>query len=68
MTTGVVAIRAATPYREMAAMVREHRVSGFPVRLSYPESGRSSLRPGGRDLDPGISGRNALAGPASARS
>jgi CBS domain-containing protein len=31
MTTGVVAIRAGTPYREMAAMVREHRVSGFPV-------------------------------------
>ena len=31
MTTGVVAVRADTPYREMAAMVREHRVSGFPV-------------------------------------
>ena len=31
MTTGVVAIRADTSYREMAAMVREHRVSGFPV-------------------------------------
>ena len=31
MTTGVVAIRAGTPYREIAALVREHRVSGFPV-------------------------------------
>ena len=31
MTTGVVAVRADTPYRELAAMVREHRVSGFPV-------------------------------------
>ena len=31
MTTGVVAVRADTPYREMATMVREHRVSGFPV-------------------------------------
>jgi CBS domain-containing protein len=31
MTTGAVAVRAGTPYREMAAMFRKHRVSGFPV-------------------------------------
>jgi nucleotide-binding universal stress UspA family protein/CBS domain-containing protein len=31
MTTGVVAVRAGTPYREMVAMFRKHRVSGFPV-------------------------------------
>jgi CBS-domain-containing membrane protein len=31
MTTGVVTVRLDTPYRELAAMFREHRVSGFPV-------------------------------------
>ena len=31
MTTGVVTVRPDTPYREIAAMFREHRVSGFPV-------------------------------------
>jgi CBS domain-containing protein len=31
MTTGVVTARPDTPYRELAAMFREHRVSGFPV-------------------------------------
>ncbi len=31
MTAGVVAVRAGTPYREMTAMFRKHRVSGFPV-------------------------------------
>ena len=31
MTTGVVTVRPDTSYREMAAMFREHRVSGFPV-------------------------------------
>jgi CBS domain-containing protein len=31
MTTGVVSLRPDTPYREIAAMFREHRVSGFPV-------------------------------------
>jgi len=31
MTTGVVTVRAGTPYRVIAAMFREHRVSGFPV-------------------------------------
>ena len=31
MTTGVVTVRPGTPYREIAAMFREHRVSGFPV-------------------------------------
>jgi CBS domain-containing protein len=31
MTTGVVMVRPDTPYREIAAMFREHRVSGFPV-------------------------------------
>jgi CBS-domain-containing membrane protein len=31
MTTDVVAVRTGTPYREMAAMFRKHRVSGFPV-------------------------------------
>jgi CBS domain-containing protein len=31
MTTGVVAVRPDTPYREMTAMFRTHRVSGFPV-------------------------------------
>ena len=31
MTTDVVAVRAGTPYREMAAMFRKHRISGFPV-------------------------------------
>ena len=30
MTTAVVTVRADTPYREIAAMFREHRVSGFP--------------------------------------
>jgi CBS domain-containing protein len=31
MTTGVVTVRPYTPYRKVAAMFREHRVSGFPV-------------------------------------
>ena len=31
MTTGVVTVRPDTPYREIAALFREHRVSGFPV-------------------------------------
>ena len=31
MTTDVVAVRAGTSYREMIAMFRQHRVSGFPV-------------------------------------
>ena len=31
MTTAVVAVPADTSYREMAAMFRKHRVSGFPV-------------------------------------
>ena len=31
MTTGVVTVRPDTPYRKVAAMFREHRVSGFPV-------------------------------------
>jgi CBS domain-containing protein len=31
MTAPVVTIRPDTPYREIAAMFREHRVSGFPV-------------------------------------
>ena len=31
MTTEVVAVRAGTSYRELAAMFRRHRVSGFPV-------------------------------------
>ncbi len=31
MTTGVVAVGADTSYREMVAMFRRHRVSGFPV-------------------------------------
>jgi CBS domain-containing protein len=31
MTTGVVTVRPDTPCRELAAMFREHRVSGFPV-------------------------------------
>ena len=31
MTTGVVVVRAGTPYREMTTMFRQHRVSGFPV-------------------------------------
>jgi len=31
MTTGVVTVRPDTTYREIAAMFREHRVSGFPV-------------------------------------
>jgi CBS domain-containing protein len=31
MTTGVVTVRPDTPYRVIAAMFREHRVSGFPV-------------------------------------
>src|SRR5262249_45412332 len=31
MTTGVVTVRPVTPYREVAAMFRQHRVSGFPV-------------------------------------
>jgi len=31
MTTGVVTVRPDTPYRDLAAMFREHRVSGFPV-------------------------------------
>ena len=31
MTTGVVTVRPDTPYRVIAAMFREHQVSGFPV-------------------------------------
>ena len=31
MTADVVAVRADAPYRNMAAMFRMHRVSGFPV-------------------------------------
>lgn len=31
MTTRVVTVRPAAPYREMATMFRQHRVSGFPV-------------------------------------
>jgi CBS-domain-containing membrane protein len=31
MTAEVVTVRPATAYREMAAMFRQHRVSGFPV-------------------------------------
>jgi CBS domain-containing protein len=31
MSTGVVTVRPGTPCRELAAMFREHRVSGFPV-------------------------------------
>jgi CBS domain-containing protein len=31
MTTAVVTVRPYTPYRKVAAMFREHRVSGFPV-------------------------------------
>ena len=31
MTTGVVTVRPDTPYQAVAAMFREHRVSGFPV-------------------------------------
>jgi CBS domain-containing protein len=30
MTTGVVTVRPDTPYRKVAAMLRERRVSGFP--------------------------------------
>jgi len=31
MTTGVVTVRPSTPYQTVAAMLRQHRVSGFPV-------------------------------------
>jgi len=31
MTTPVVTVRPDTPHRELAAMLREHRISGFPV-------------------------------------
>jgi len=31
MTTGVVTVRPDTPYRTVAVMFRQHRVSGFPV-------------------------------------
>jgi CBS domain-containing protein len=31
MTTRVVAVRSDTPYREMTALLRAHRVSGLPV-------------------------------------
>ncbi len=31
MTTGVLTVRPGTSFREMAALFREHRVSGFPV-------------------------------------
>ena len=31
MTTSVVAVQARTPYREMTALFRQYRVSGFPV-------------------------------------
>ena len=31
MTAGVVAVTADAPYRNLAAMFRLHRVSGFPV-------------------------------------
>jgi CBS domain-containing protein len=31
MTTGVVTVRPDTPFREVAALIRQHRVSGLPV-------------------------------------
>ena len=31
MTTGVVTVRPDTPHQTVAAMLRQHRVSGFPV-------------------------------------
>src|SRR5690348_1267513 len=31
MTTGVVTVRPDTPYQSVAAMLRQQRVSGFPV-------------------------------------
>jgi CBS domain-containing protein len=31
MTTGVVTVRPDTPFREVAALLRRHRVSGLPV-------------------------------------
>ena len=31
MTTGVVTVRPDTPFREVAALLRQHRVSGLPV-------------------------------------
>jgi CBS domain-containing protein len=31
MTTGVVAVRADAPFREIAALLRQHRISGVPV-------------------------------------
>jgi CBS domain-containing protein len=34
MTAAVVTVRPDTPYRELAALFREHRVSGFPVIAS----------------------------------
>ena len=34
MTTNVVTVRPDTPYRELAVMFREHRVSGFPVTFA----------------------------------
>jgi CBS domain-containing protein len=45
MTADVVAVRADAPYRNMAAMFRMHRVSGFPVVALDPAAGVHYGRP-----------------------
>lgn len=58
MTTGVVAVRADTPYREMTAMFRKLRVSGFPVidddgKVTGVVSETDLLAVAAEDPDPG---------------
>ena len=45
MSTHVIAVRQDAPYKEMAAMLHEQRVSAFPVLERATRSSGSSPRP-----------------------
>ena len=67
MTTGVVAVRPGTPYREMTTMFRTHRVSGFPVvdddgKVTGVVSETDLLAVAAADQDPGPSRRREAGG------
>ena len=51
MTTRVIWVRKDAPFREMAAALREHRVSAFPVLDDDRQGDRRRLR--GRPADQG---------------